>query len=152
MTTDAILEIDFADLIKRLVDLITPRSDDVLTSPAKLGELLSISTELAELEPVIREKATDLAMAKKEVLGWVLVHRDGNHYVAYGDVVKLALHCPVIYLPNFVTVLATQLGNISGLKYRTLCETAGLEVNPAVIKQSGATVFLRRNHEKNSVS
>lgn len=145
MTTDAIPEIDFADVIKRLVDLITPRSDDIFTSPIKLGELLSICVELAELEPVIRRKATVLAMAKKELLGWTLVHQEGHRYVAYEDVVKLALRCPAIYLVNFITILATQLGNISELKYRTLCETAAIEANAAVIKQSGATVFLRRN-------
>jgi hypothetical protein len=145
MTTAAIPEIDFADLIKRLVDLVTPRSDDIFTSAAKLGELLSICVELAELEPVIRQKATALALAKKDVAGWTVVHRDGNSYVAYEDIVKLALRCPVIYLQNFVTVLATQLGNSSELKYRTLCETARIEPDQEVIKQTGATVFLRRN-------
>jgi hypothetical protein len=137
--------LDLPVLIHRLIDLALPRNDDLLESPAKLGEFLSICVELAELEPVIREKATAAAMAKKELLGWTLVHREGNYYVGYEDVVKLALRCPLIHLQNFATALATYLGNISELKYRTLCETAGVEPNQEVIHQTGATVFLRRN-------
>ena len=150
MTNEATLEMDWPELIKRLIELVLPRSDDILGSPAKLGELLNICTEFAEIEPVIRERASTLAMQKKEIPGWTLVHRDGNRYVEAQRLIELGLHCPLAKLQSLVTNLAMQLGNISEAKYRLLCESAGLQPANGAVKHSGATVFLRRNSTTNN--
>jgi len=144
-SNQAILNVDWPELIKRLIELILPRSDDIMDSPAKLGELLSLWTQVAVIEPVIRERATALAMAKKEVAGWTLVHRDGNRYVEAQRVIELCLHCPVSHLQKLLTTLAMQAGNTSERRYQELCESAGAAQQPEAVQQTGATVFLRRN-------
>jgi hypothetical protein len=143
MTSETML--DWPELIKNLIELVIPRSDDILSSPAKLGSLLRICSDLAELEPIIRERATTLALQKQEIPGWTLVHRDGNCYVQAECLIELGLKCPLFRLQQLITELASQLGNVSQNKYRLLCETAGLTPLPDVAKQTGATVFLRRN-------
>jgi hypothetical protein len=145
MTNETILEMDWPELIKRLIEVILPRSDDILSSPTKLGSLLTICREFAEIEPIIREQATTLALQKREIGGWVLVHREGNHYVETPHVIELCLHCPVFNLQKLLTTLAMQAEHISERKYQALCESAGLQPDKEAIKQSGATVFLRRN-------
>jgi hypothetical protein len=146
MTNQATLEMDWPELIKRLIELILPRSDDILNSPAKLGELLTICTELAEIEPVIRERASTLALQKKEIPGWTLVHRDGNRYVEAQRLIELCLRCPFSKLQELVTMLAMQVGNVSETKYQLLCESVGLQPTNDAVKQAGATVFLRRSN------
>lgn len=138
-------DIDWRDLIGRQLDLLVSRSDDILQSPAKLGELLSICTIFAQLEPIVRERATALATQKKEIPGWTLVHRDGNSYVEATHISELGRTCPLENLQSFVNALATTLGHVSQAKYERLCSAARLEPQPGAIKQSGATVFLRRN-------
>jgi hypothetical protein len=91
MTNNATLSIDWPALIKRLLELIVPRSDDIMDSPAKLGSLLTICTEFAEIEPIVRERAATLALQKHEIPGWILVRRDGNCYVVTEHLLKLAL-------------------------------------------------------------
>jgi hypothetical protein len=149
MTDQATLGIDWPELIKELIELIGPRSDDILSSLAKLSELLSICAEFAEIEPIVRERATTLAMQKKEVPGWTLVHRDGNRYVEAQRIIELGQHCPVSNLQRLLTTLAMQLGNVSETKYQLLCESAGLVPQTETIQQAGATVFLRRNSTTN---
>lgn len=138
------LDIDWRDLIGRQLDLLVSRSDDILSSPTKLGELLSICTIFAELEPIVRERATALATQKKEIPGWTLVHRDGNSYVEAVLISELGRTCPLENLQSFVNALVTTLGHVSQAKYERLCADARLEPQPGAIKQSGATVFLRR--------
>jgi hypothetical protein len=145
MTDNATVSIDWPELIKSLLEVVLPHSDDILCSPAKLGSLLTICTELAEIEPVVREKATTLALQKHEVTGWTAVHREGNRYVAAEHLLAVALGCPVARLEGFLSVLVKYLGNISEAKYQTLCESAGLAPQPESVKQNGATVFLRRD-------
>ena len=118
---------------------------DVLDSPAKLGELLTICAQFAEIEPIIRERATTLALQKKEIPGWTLVHRDGNRYVEAFRLIDLGLHCPLSNLQKLLTTFAAELGNVSETKYQRLCESADLAPEADAVKQSGATVFLRRN-------
>jgi hypothetical protein len=144
MTNQVTLEMDWPELMKRLIELVLPRSDDILRSPAKLGELLNVCAEFAEIEPVIRERASTLAMQKKEILGWTLVHRDGNRDVEARHILELCLHCSLANLQRLMTDLAMQLGNVSETKYRLLCESAGLQPANDAVKHSGATVFLRR--------
>jgi hypothetical protein len=145
MTNEATLDMDWPELLKRLIELILPRSDDILFSPAKLGALLTICAEFAELEPIVRERASTLALQKHEIPGWTLVHRDGHRYVETDTVIELALACPACCLALMVSELGRQLGHISEAKYELLCEAAGRLSDSAVIKQAGATVFLRRN-------
>jgi hypothetical protein len=145
MTNEPSLDLNWGELFRNLLELLIPRSDDLMSSPAKLGSLLTICTQFAEIEPVIRERATTLALQRKEVPGWSLVHRDGNSYVEAQRVIELCLHCPVSNLPKLLTTLAMQTGHTSERKYTELCESAGLAPASEAIKQSGATVFLRRN-------
>ena len=146
MTIEATLKTDWPELIKYLIDLALPRSDDILSCPAKLGFLLTICAELAEIEAVVRERATILAMQKTEIPGWTLVHRDSNRYVGEQDVLEVCLTCRLTNLPDLVTTLVRQLGNVSEAKFKELCESAGLLAPPeGAVKQSGPTVFLRRN-------
>jgi hypothetical protein len=144
MTNQATLEMDWPELIRRLLELILPQSDDILSSPAKLGSLLTICMQLAEIEPVVRERATTLALQRKDIVGWTLVHREGNQYVEAQRIIELCLHCPLTKLQSLVTDLAMQFGNVSQTKYQLLCESAGLAPAPDAVKQTGATVFLRR--------
>ena len=118
---------------------------DILSSPAELGELLTICTQFAEIEPIVRERATTLAMQHKEIPGWTLVHRDGNRYVEAFRLIDLGLHCPLSNLQKLLTTFAGELGNVSEIKYQRLCESAGLAPEAEAVQQSGATVFLRRN-------
>jgi hypothetical protein len=150
MTNEATLEMDWPELIKRLIELVLPRSDDILSSPVKLGELLNLCAEFAEIEPVIRERASTLAMQKKEIPKWTLVHRDGNRYVEAHHMVELCLHCSLANLQRLMTDLAMQLGNVSDTKYRLLCESAGLQPANDAVKHGGATIFLRRNSTTNN--
>src|SRR5215469_7573732 len=113
MTDSQKLEIDWPVLVHRLIDLALPRSDDILDSPAKLGELLTVCTEFAEIEPIVRERAATLAMQKKDIVGWTLVHRDGNRYVEAQRIIELCLHCPVSNLQKLLTIMAMQAGNTS---------------------------------------
>jgi hypothetical protein len=143
------LNVDWRDLIGRQLNLLVPRSEDILCSGAKLGELLAICAIFAELEPIVRERATTLAMQKKEIPGWTLVHRDGNRYVEAERLIELCSHCPLANLPALITELATQLDNVSETRYERLCESAGLSPQSDAVKQTGATVFLRRNQKPN---
>lgn len=145
MTEQPKLEIDWLELIKSLVELVLPRSDDLLSSPAKLGSLLIICANFAEIEPIVRERATTLAMQRKEIPGWTLVHHDGNRYVTKESVLELVLGCPVVKLGSLLAAVATQLGNISQAKYELLCEAAGTPPAEQAVQQTGATVFLRRD-------
>jgi hypothetical protein len=151
MTTQSRLDIDWPVLIHRLVDLALSYSDDILNSPAKLGELLSICAEFAEIEPIVRERATTLAMQKKEVVGWSLVHRDGHRYVEAQRIIELCLHCPLATLQSLLTTLVMQLGNVSETKYQLLCESAGVAPDSAAVQQTGATIFLRRDPKVNNI-
>jgi hypothetical protein len=146
------LEIDWPELVKRLIDLIIPRSDDILTSPAKLGELLAVCVEFAEIEPIIRERATTLALQKKDIPGWTLVHRDGNGYVESADVHELLAACPLSQFPRLIAAIDKLLGNLSAAKWKELCHAIGRLDEDRAIKQSGATVFLRRNPKPNKES
>jgi hypothetical protein len=150
MTSQATLEMDWPELIKQLIELVVPQSDDILSSAAKLGSLLTICSEFAEIEPVVRERAATVAMQRKEIPGWVLVHRDGNRYVEAQQLIELCLHCPVSNLQKLLTTLAIQLGNVSETKYQLLCESAGLVSQTETIQQASATVFLRRNPTTNN--
>jgi len=143
MSHEATLEVDWPEPIKRLIDFVLPQSDDILRLPAKLGELLNICAEFAEIEPVIRERASTLAMQKKEIPGWTMVHRDGNRYVEAHHIVELFLCCLLANLQRLMTDLAMQLGNVSETRYRLLCQSAGLQPADDAVKHSGATVFLR---------
>jgi hypothetical protein len=151
MNDSTTLSIDWPELIKRLIELVLPRSDDILSSPAKLGNLLNICTKFAEIEPIIRERASALAMQKKEIPGWTLVHRDGNRYVEGQRLIELCLHCPLAKLQSLMAGLAMQLGNVSETNYQLLCESAGLQPANDAVKHSGATVFLRRNPITNNI-
>jgi hypothetical protein len=113
MTNEATLEIAWPELIKRLIELILPRSDNIFSSPAKLGSLLTICREFAEIEPVVRERASTLAMQKHEIPGWTVVHRDGNRYVEKEGIIELILGCPLSRLQELLTTLVLQLGNVS---------------------------------------
>jgi hypothetical protein len=148
----ASLSVDWPELVKRLIDLIFPRSDDVLSSPSKLGELLTICHEFAEIEPIIRERAETLALQKKEISGWTLVHRDGNGYVESADVHELLAGCPLSQLPRLMAAIDKLLGNLSAAKWKELCHAIGRLDDDRAIKQSGATVFLRRNPNPNKES
>jgi hypothetical protein len=150
MTNQAPLSIDWPNLIKDLIELVIPRNDDLLSSPAKLGSLLTICVELAEIEPVVREKATILAMQKQEIPGWSLVHRDGHGYVQAERIIELGLSCPLSHLQPLVTELASLLGNISQSRYQLLCASASRVPLSEAVQQSGATVFLRRNPKQNN--
>jgi hypothetical protein len=145
MSDSATLQIDWLQVIGDLLAVVLLRSDDILSSPAKLGSLLSICMQLAQIEPVVRERATTLALQKHDIPGWTIVHRDGSHYVEAHRVIELCLHCPVSNLQKLLTTLAMQTGHTSQRKYTELCESAGLAPAPDAVKQSGATVFLRRN-------
>ena len=145
MTTQPTLDIDWPKLIHQLIDLAL-RRDDIMDSSAKLGELLTICTAFAEMEPVVRERATTLALQRQEIPGFSLVHRDGHQYVTSEHLLKLALGCPLARLEGLLGVLVKQLGHISEPKYQALCESAGLPPDKEAIKQSGATVFLRRTN------
>jgi hypothetical protein len=144
MTNQATLEADWPQMIGHLLAVVLPRSDDILSSPAKLGSLLTICTKFAEIEPIVRERATTLALQKHDVPGWSLVRRDGNSYVEAHRVIELCLHCPVSNLPKLLTTLAMQAGHTSQRRYQELCESAGVAPEPDAIKQSSTTVFLRR--------
>jgi hypothetical protein len=144
-TTSATFELDLPELIKRMIDLAMPRADDIMSSPAKLGELLTICAQFAEIEPIVRERAATLALEHHEIPGWTLVHRDGNAYVETEEIARLTAYCPLSYLPSLVSTMVQLLANISEKKYRSLCESAGLEPALEAIKQSGAKVSLRRN-------
>jgi hypothetical protein len=150
MTNQATLYVDWPELIKRLIELILPRSDDILDSPGKLGELLSICTQFVEIEPVIPGRASTLALQKKEIPGWTLIRRDGNRYVEAERIIELCLQCSVTNLQKLLTTLAMQLGNVSEHRYQGLCESAGLQPLKEAIKQSGATVHLRRDTDFSS--
>lgn len=146
VTTEGTLKTDWSELIKYLIDLALPRSDDIPSCPAKLGQLLSICAEFTEIQPVIRERATTLALQKTEIPGWVLVHRDSNRYVEERQVLEVCRSCQLTNLPNLVTTLVRQLGNVSETKFNQLCESAGLLAPlEGAVKHSGQTVFLRRN-------
>jgi hypothetical protein len=136
---------DWPELIRNLLELIIPRSDDILESPAKLGSLLTICVQLAEIEPVVRERAATLALQKHDIPGFTLVHKDGNRYVEAQRVIELCLHCPVSNLQKLLTTLAMQAGSTSLHRYQELCESAGLASAADAVKQTGATVHLRRN-------
>jgi hypothetical protein len=151
MTEVPTLQIDWLELIKSLFEVVLPRSDDILSSPAKLGSLLTICSDLAEIEPIVRHRAATLALEKKEILGWTLVHRDGNRYVQAELLIELGLQCPLSNLQQLLTELASQLGNISESKYQLLCQSAGLAPLADAVKQTGATVFLRRNPTTNNL-
>jgi hypothetical protein len=101
--------------------------------------------QLAELEPVVRERAITLAMQRQEIPGWSLVHQDGHSYVDFHRVIELGLRCPVAKLSEFLAVLAAQAGSISERKYLALCESAGVLPDPEAVKTTGASVHLRRN-------
>jgi hypothetical protein len=153
MTDSQKLEIDWPVLVHRLIDLALPRSDDILDSPAKLGELLTVCTEFAEIEPIVRERAATLAMQKKDIVGWTLVHRDGNRYVEAQRIIELCLHCPVSNLQKLLTTMAMQAGNTSERRYQELCESTGLVLCVEAVKQTGATVHLRRDsREKDPIN
>jgi hypothetical protein len=139
------LSIDWPKLIKQMLEIIIPSSDDIMDCPSKLGSLLTICAELVEIEPVVRERAATLALQKREIPGWILVHRDGYGYVDTQRIIDLCRQCPVACLEKLLTTLAMQLGNISAHKYQELCESAGLEGSPEAVRHSGATVFLRRH-------
>jgi hypothetical protein len=145
MSDSTTLQIDWPEVIGALLAVVLPRSDDILSSPAKLGSLLTICMQLADIEPIVRERATTFALQKKEIPGWTIVHRDGNRYVESADLLKLALGCPVARLEGFLSALVKYLGNVSEAKYQTLCESVGLAPQAEAIQQSGATVHLRRN-------
>jgi hypothetical protein len=145
MTNEPRLDMNWSELIKNLIELLIPQSDDIMESSIKLGSLLTICMQFAEIEPVIRERATTLALQKKDIVGWVLVHRDGNRYVESEYLLKLALGCPVARLEGLLSALVKHLGHISEVKYQTLCQNAGLVPQPEAVRQTGATVFLRRN-------
>jgi hypothetical protein len=139
------LSIDWLQLISELLAVVLPESDDILSSPVKLGSLLRICTEFAEIEPIVREQAITLALQKHDIPGFALVHRDGSRFVEAEHLLKLALGCPVTRLEAFLSALVKQLGSVSAAKYQTLCEATGLTPDTDVIRQAGATVFLRRN-------
>jgi hypothetical protein len=140
------LSIDWPQVIGALLAVVLPHSDDVLSNPAKLGTLLTVCAQLAQLEPVVRERATTLALQRSgEIPGWTLVRRDGSRYVEAQRIVELCLHCPLSNLQKLVTALAMQQGNVSERKYQELCESAGLATDSEAVRQTGAIVFLRRN-------
>jgi hypothetical protein len=141
---------DWQRVLTALVSLTVPRSDDIANSPAKIGVLLEVIDLFAKLEPVVRERAISLAMQKTKIPGWSAVHKDPNSYVSSTDIADLAMRCPFGKLPAFVSLLVTQLGNVSEARYRALCDAAGIEPVEEKIKQSGVTLFLRRsNHDSN---
>jgi hypothetical protein len=133
MTNEFTLEMDWPELIKKLFELVLPQSDDILRSPAKLGDLLNICAEFAEIDPVIGERAGTLAMQ----------NRDGNRYVEAHHIVELCLCCPLANLQRLMTDLAMQLGNVSETRYRLSCQSDGLQPANDAVKHSDATVFLR---------
>jgi hypothetical protein len=137
--------IDWTELVHRFIDLVLPRSDDILSSPSKLGELLSICAVLAAIEPKARELATAHALQEKEILGWTLVRREGNRYVEGPHVRELFLNCPANQLPALLEAIAKTLGSIGETKWRTLCQAVGRLDADDVISQCGTTVFLRSN-------
>jgi hypothetical protein len=144
ITKSQTIQIDWLLLIKSLLEVMLPRSDDILSTPAKLGALLTICAELAEIEPLLQERAATLALQKHEIPGWTLVHRDGSRYVEAQRIIELCLHCPVSNLEKLLTTLATGQGNTSERRYQELCESADVAPMPDATKQSAATVFLRR--------
>jgi hypothetical protein len=137
--------VDWQRLMTDLVSLLIPRSDDLSTSPVKLGVLLEICAELSALEPLVRERAISLAMRKIEIPGWTLVHREANAYVESAIVLQLVRACPSQQLPALAAALATQLGNIGETKYQALCQAAKISPQGNAVKRYGTTVFLRKN-------
>jgi hypothetical protein len=87
--------IDWPDLVHRFIDLVLPSANDIFSSPAKLGELLSICAALFAIERRARELATAMALTDKtEIPGWTLVRREGGRYVDVSHVRELLLECP----------------------------------------------------------
>jgi hypothetical protein len=146
----ATLCIDWPQLIRDLLAVILPRSDDVLSSPVKLGALLTICAELAEIEPVVRERATTLAIRNQEIPGWIPVRQEGNCYVEKERLQEVCRKCPVSNLEQLFARIAAQQGNVSERKYLELCESAGVEPDRGALKQAKGTVSLRRKVEKNA--
>lgn len=145
------LDIDWQDIMVRLIEVVLPRCDDIMDSPVKLGALLAICVELKELEEPLRQRAETLALQRGEIPGWTLVRQDSKSYVETDDVIEFLLSCSVLQLPPVLTTLAKQIGHLSGPKFIVLCEAAGLLEPPAdSIKSTGAKVFLRRNSRETS--
>ena len=149
MTNEATPEIDWPELIHQLLELVIPRSDDIMESSVKLGSLLTIGMQLAEIEPLVRERAATLALQKHEIPGWTLVHREGNRYVEAQQLIEICLQCPVSNLEKVLRTLVLQQGNVSERRYQELCDSAGVRPLKDSAKQTGATVFLRRNPTNN---
>ena len=137
--------IDWPDLVHRFIDLVLPTASDILSSPAKLGERLSICAIMAAIEPKAREIATALALGDKEILGWTLVRREGSRYVESYHVRELLLECPAAQLPALLEAVAKALGNIGETKWNALCAAVGRLDTGQAVYQCGTTVFLRAN-------
>ena len=137
--------IDWPDLVHRFIDLVLPTTYDILSSPAKLGELLSICAALAAVEPTAREIATELALADKEIPGWTLVRREGSRYVDTSHVRNLLLDCPAAELPKLLEAVAKALGNVGETKWNALAAAVGRLDTDQAVYQCGTTVFLRAN-------
>lgn len=86
-----------------------------------------------------------MALQEKEILGWTLVRREGNHYVEATHVRQLLLECPAGQLPALFEAVAKALGSVSESKWRTLCQAIGRLDADGAISQCGTTVFLRSN-------
>ena len=136
---------DWPDVVHRFIDLVLPTASDILSSPAKLGELLSICAIMAAIEPKAREIATALALGDKEILGWTLVRREGSRYVESYHVRELLLECPAAQLPALLEAVAKALGNIGETKWNALCAAVGRLDTGQAVYQCGTTVFLRAN-------
>ena len=136
--------IDWPELVHRLIDLVLPTAGDVFSSPAKLGELLSICAVLSGIEPRAREIATAMALSdKKEIPGWTLVRREGSRDVEAAHVQKLLLECPAVQLPTLLEAVAKALGNVGETKWNALRAAIGRLDSDQAVYQCGTTVFLR---------
>ena len=138
--------IDWPDLVHRFIDLVLPTASDILSSPAKLGELLSICAIMAAIEPKAREIATELALTdKREIPGWTLVRREGSRYVDASHVRQLLLKRPAAQLLALLEVVAKALGNVGETKWNALAAAVGRLDTGQAVYQCGTTVFLRIN-------
>lgn len=138
----------WSELLHKLVELVTPSAADILTSPAKIGLLLSICDDLEGLQKDVASAGIALAFKRQQIPGWTLVRREGSKYVEAGTIVSLLESLPV---RDFVRVLPEVLnwsGSVSERRYLSLCELLGHEPELTVIRSSGATVFLRQKPQR----
>jgi hypothetical protein len=108
----------------------------ILSDPVLLGEFLTETAKIAELEKLARKQAVTMLLRSEPIPGWILRRRQ-NLFVRPSSLEPLARES----LPEFLSFF----GNISERRYRSLCAQCGVAPDPGAIIKAGATVYLSRS-------